>query len=64
MHGVFDGFAAGVPKICGVGGMLYMTDENYFSFKAGLGTGSNNYADICALKLLLTLARRNQLAKI
>ena len=43
--------------------MLYMTNENYFSFKSDLGTGSNNYAEICALKLLLTLAKRNQVEK-
>ena len=54
--GYFDGFAARDPKICGAGGMIYIFDEHYFSFKAGLGTGTNNFAEICALKLLLTLA--------
>ena len=44
--------------------MLYISDEHYFSFNAGLGTRTNNFAELCALKLLLTLARRNQLAKI
>ena len=62
--GYFDGFAAGEPKICGVGGMLYISDEHYFSYKEGLGLGTNDYAELCALKLLLFLARRNSLAKI
>ena len=44
--------------------MLYITDEHYFCFKACLGLGTNNYAELCALKLLLFLARRNHLAKI
>ena len=44
--------------------MLYNTDEHYFSFNAGLGTRTNNFAELCALKLLLTLVRRNQLENI
>ena len=35
-----------------------------FSFKAGLGLGTNNFAELCALKLLLYLDRRNSLDKI
>ena len=62
--GYFDGSADGVPKTCGVGGMLYITNEHYFSFKAGLGLGTNNYAELCALKQLLTFVGRNQLEKI
>ena len=44
--------------------MLYITDEHYFCFKVGLGLGTNNYVELCALNLLLFLARRNHLAKI
>ena len=44
--------------------MLYITDEHYLWFKEDLGLGINNYADLCALNLLLFLARRNHLAKI
>ena len=46
------------------GGMLYISDEHYFSFKASLGIGTNNYAELCALKLLFTLARENHISKI
>ena len=35
-----------------------------FFFKVGLGAGTNNFAELCALKLLLTLARKNYIAKI
>ena len=62
--GIFYGSATGDPKICGARGTLYILDEHYFSFKAGLGLGTNNYVELCALKLLLLLARRNSLAKI
>ena len=61
--GFFDGSAAGEPNICGAGGMLYISDDHFFSFKAGLGLGTNNFAELCALKLLLILARRNSLEK-
>ena len=61
--GFFNGSTAGDPKLCGAGGMLYLSDH-FFSFKVGLGVGTNNFAELCALKLLLLLARRNSLDKI
>ena len=62
--GYFDGSFADDPKICGAGGMIYFSDEHFFSFKDGLGIGSNNFAEICALNLLLTLAREKNIVKI
>ena len=62
--GYFDGSAAGDPHLCGVGGILYIKDDHYITFKAGLGTGTNNFAQICALKLLLSLALGKQISKI
>ena len=62
--GFFDGSAAGDPIICGVGGMLYISDSHFLSFKESLGLGTNNFAELCALKLLLYLARRNSMDKI
>ena len=64
MHGFFYGSAARDPISCGVGGMLFLSDVHFFSFKAGLGVGTNNFVELCALKLLLFLARRNSLDKI
>ena len=54
--GYFDRSTAGEPKICGAGGLLFIFDEHYFTFKAGLGYGTNNYAELLELKLLITLA--------
>ena len=62
--GFFYGSAARDPKICGTGGMLFLSDVHFFSFKVGLGLGTNNFAELCAPKLLLFLARRNSLDKI
>ena len=62
--GYFDGFAAGDPMICGAGGILFISDNHYVSFKAGLGLGTNNYAELCALKLLVRLTLKNNLDKI
>ena len=39
------------------------SDEHYVSFKAGLGTRTNYFAEICALKLLLSLAREKHIVK-
>ena len=62
--GYFHGFVVGEPKRCGAGGMLYISNEHYFSCKVGLGIGTNNFAKLCALKLLFTLARENHISKI
>ena len=62
--GFFDGLAAEDSSACGAGGILYFFDKLSFSFKAGLGAGTNNTAKLCALKLLLTLARMKDYAKI
>ena len=44
--------------------MFFLSYVHYFSFKVGLGLGTNNFAELCALKLLLILARRHSLDKI
>ena len=56
IKGFFDGSAAGIPQTCGAGGILYISDEHNFTFSAGLGLGTNNYAELLALKLLIILA--------
>ena len=48
--GYFDGSAAGIPQICGAGGILYLSDQHFFTFSASLGLGSNNFAELLALK--------------
>ena len=54
--GIIYGSASGDPKICGFGGVLFISDDHCFTFKAGLGFGTNNYAELIGLKLLLTLS--------
>ena len=54
--GYFDGSVAGDPRICGAGGILYLSKEHSFSFSVGFGLGANNYAKLLALKLLIILA--------
>ena len=54
--GFFDGFASGDPHTCGAGGIIFLKDDHYFTFKAWLGIGTNNLAELYALKLLLILA--------
>jgi len=52
--GFFDGAAQN--NSCGGGGILYLSDSHYFIMTAGLGEGSNNFAEIMSLKLLLIFA--------
>ena len=54
--GYFDGLASGDPKLCGAGGVLFISDDDYFTFKAGLGFGTNNFVELIGLKLFLTLS--------
>ena len=54
--GIFYGSASGDPKMCGAGGVLFISEDHFFTFKAGLGFGTNNFAEIIGLKLLLTLS--------
>ena len=62
--GFFYGSASGNPKVCGVGVILFLKDGHYITFKAGLGVGSNNYAELFALKLLIILALNKQTSNI
>ena len=62
--GYFDGSAPGESKVYGAGGKFLISDDHFFTFKAGLGFGTNNYAELCALKLLLSLAWDNHIKKL
>ena len=57
--GYFDGLALGNPKLCGAGGIIYFSEGHYISFKAGLGNGINNHAELLGIKLLLKLTLEN-----
>ena len=62
--GFFDGSTSGKPQVCGAGGILFLKDDHYITFKAGLGVGTNNYAELFALKLLIILALDKQISNI
>jgi ribonuclease HI len=51
--GYFDGASSSDQTKCGGGGCLYFTNSHYFTLKAGLGNGTNNYSELMALKLLM-----------
>jgi ribonuclease HI len=50
----FDG--ASQHNRCGGGGILYLSDSHYYSMTFGLGMGTNNYAKLMSLKLLIAFA--------
>ena len=60
----FDGSAIGNPQLCGAEGILFLNADHFISFKAGLGVGTNNLAELYALKLLLILALNKQINHI
>ena len=52
--GFFDGAAHN--NVCGGGALLYLSETHLFELSTGLGEGSNNFAEIMSLKLLLVFA--------
>ena len=62
--GFFYGFASGNPQVCGTGVILFLKDDHYFTFKARLGVGTNNFVELSTLKLLLILALEKQISNI
>lgn len=52
--GYFDGDVGENPSLCGGGVVLFFNIQNYITFKEGLGLGTNNFIELCALRLLIT----------
>jgi hypothetical protein len=52
-RGFFDGLSQYKASTYGVGGFLYITNDHFFVFEVGMGRGSNNYAKLFTLKVLL-----------
>lgn len=52
--GFFDGAAQ--HNICGGGALLYLSETHFFELLCGLGEGSNNFAELMSLKILLIFA--------
>jgi hypothetical protein len=49
----FDGASQKNGQNCGGGAVIYLTNTHYFNLSMGLGSGTNNYAGLMTLKLLL-----------
>lgn len=60
----FDGAAQGDPRISGAGGIVFISDSHVVKLKAGLGRGSNNFAELMALKLSLILAAERGVSRL
>jgi len=54
--GYFDGASSSDQMKCGGGGCLCFSNSHFFTLKAGLGNGTNNYFELLALKLLILFA--------
>lgn len=52
----FDGASSYHQSVCGEGAVLYKTEFHFFHLVAGLGRGTNNYAELMSLKLLMLFA--------
>jgi len=50
----FDG--ASQNNVCGGGAVLHLNESHHFTLSMGLGAGTNNYAELLSLKLLLIFA--------
>ena len=51
-----DGAFQGNPAVCRGEDILFSTSSHFFKFRPGLGPGTNNFAELISLKLLLLLA--------
>jgi len=50
----FDG--ASQDNVCGGGAVLHLSETHHFTLSMGLGEGTNNFAELMSLKLLLIFA--------
>ena len=51
--GYFDGATKREQRSCGAGGILHLSKSHWFSFKAGIGEGTNNFMELSAIRLLI-----------
>jgi ribonuclease HI len=50
--------------MCGEGGVIYLNDQRVITFKVGLCKGTNNLAELMALKPLLILSAKEGVPNI
>ena len=58
----FDGASQNLT--CGGGAILFLNPNHHFQISMGLGSGTNNYAELMTLKLLLCFAIERNFKKL
>jgi len=51
----FYGTYQGTEPICGIGGLIFLSNTHLFKFKENVGNVSNNYGELMALQIFLNL---------
>lgn len=62
--GLFDGACQGIQGTCHIAGVLYSSDGHFVKYKTALGPGTNNWAEINSLLVLLRLATERDIQNI
>jgi ribonuclease HI len=62
--GFFYGASQENKARCGGGGVLFFSHSHYFNLKWGLGQGTNNMAELLALKFLLSFACEKEISNL
>lgn len=60
--GLSDGASQGIPGMSGAG--VCLKEDHSISFKAALGEGTNNWAELNALWTLMKVAVENKVDKV
>lgn len=63
-HGIFLWCFKENRDHCGGGGVLFFSHSHYFNLKWGLGQGTNNVAELLALKFLLSFACEKEISNL
>jgi ribonuclease HI len=60
----FDGASQNRKQICGGGVILHLSNSVSFKIKMGLGPGSNNFAELMTLKLILSFSKEKNVSSL
>jgi ribonuclease HI len=60
----FDGASKNNNLSCGGGDILHLSPDNSFKLKMGMGSETNNFTELMALKLLLLFAREKEVKSL
>jgi ribonuclease HI len=60
----FDGASKNKHQICGGGTMFHISNRVSFKIKMGLRSGTNNFAELMSIKLLLLFSKEKKLTSL